>query len=109
MSQPDPPPGIPAFVKLRRRAFGQVPGMVPLAVRHAGRPLEWLVVQVLEEEWEGPELGAGEYGPDDPGAGVWYRLKVYGPLPGRLGGHGYLVMEVASFADRPGWWIAVGE
>jgi hypothetical protein len=109
MADSDPLPGVPAFVELRRRAFGQVPGMVPLWVRHADRPLEWMVIQVLEEEWEGQELAAGEYGPDGPGAGVWYRLKDYGPLPGRPGEQGYLVMEVASFADRPGWWIAVGE
>jgi hypothetical protein len=64
MTEPDPVPGVPALVELRRRAFGQVPGMLPLRIRHAGRPLEWVVIRVLVQ-WGRPELAAGERGVDD--------------------------------------------
>ena len=64
MNEPDPPPGVPALVELRRRAFGQVPGMLPLRIRHAGRPLEWEVIRVLQE-WGRAELAAEEHGVDD--------------------------------------------
>jgi hypothetical protein len=108
MAEPDPPHGVPACVELRRRAFGQVHGMLPLRIRHAGRLLEWEVVRVLQE-WGRPELAAGEHDLDDPAVIAWYRLQVYGPLPGQPGERDYFVMEIRAYGNKPGWFVTVGE
>ena len=107
MTEPDPPHGVPALVELRPRAFGQVPGMLPLRIRHAGRPVEWEVIRVLQE-WGRPELAAEEHGLEDPAVIAWYRLQVYGPLPGQPGTRDHFVLELRAYGDRPGWWVTVG-
>jgi hypothetical protein len=35
----------------------------------------------------------------------WYRLRVFGPLPGRPDQHGEFVMIVTAYGNRDRWWI----
>jgi hypothetical protein len=73
--------------------------MLPLRIRQAGRRLEREVGRVLQE-WGRPELAAGEHDLDDPAVIAWYRLEVYGPLPGQPGERDYFVMEIRACRNR---------
>jgi hypothetical protein len=46
---------------------------------------------------------------DDPAVIAWFRLQVYGPLPGQPRERDYFVMELRAFGDQPGWFAMVGE
>lgn len=43
-----------------------------------------------------------------PGVTERYRLRVWGPLPGRPGENGYFTITARTYGNRPGWWLSPG-
>jgi hypothetical protein len=95
--------GVRALVTFGHAPLAQGWGLEPQRVQHAGLGLSWLVTEVLDS-WEAEDYVEMRGQPD---VTRWWRLKVYGPLPGKPTGTGEFVMEVSAYGDRPGWWIAV--
>ena len=78
------------------------PLLVPVAIRHASRDLEWEVLRVLEN-WTTPEYWAVN---GTAAESRRFRVRVRGPLPSRPSEAGEFIMVIRRYGDRPRWWIA---
>ena len=74
----------------------------PVALYHVARGLRWQVRAVLHR-WTHPGWPGKTY--NKPVVEKRYRLRVFGPLPGRPGQHGEFVMIATSYGNRDRWWI----
>jgi hypothetical protein len=67
----------------------------PVTLCHVARGLRWQVREVLDG-WTHPGWPGRAY--QKPVAQKWYRLRVFGPLPGRPDQRGKFVMIATSYA-----------
>ena len=74
----------------------------PVALYHVARGLRWQVREVLGG-WTHPGWPGRTY--QKPVAQKRYRLRVFGPLPGRPDQLGEFVMIATSYGNRDHWWI----
>jgi hypothetical protein len=74
----------------------------PAALCYVARGLRWTVREVLDG-WTHPGWPGKTY--NKPVTEKRYRLRVFGPLPGRPDQHGEFVMIATSYGNRDRWWI----
>jgi hypothetical protein len=74
----------------------------PVELYHVAQGLRWTVLEVLDG-WTHPGWPGKTY--QKPIVEKWYRLCVFGPLPGRPYQLGEFVMIVTSYGNRDRWWI----
>jgi hypothetical protein len=74
----------------------------PVELYYVARGLRWAVWEVLDS-WTHPGWPGKTY--RKPIVEKWYRLRVFGPLPGQSHQLGEFVMIVTSYGNRDRWWI----
>jgi hypothetical protein len=74
----------------------------PVEFYHIARRLRWTVREVLDG-WTHPGWPGKTY--KKPVAEKRYRLRVFGPLPGRPDQLGEFVMIATAYGNRERWWI----
>jgi hypothetical protein len=78
----------------------------PVELCYIARGLRWTVREVLDG-WTRPGWPGKTY--NKPVVEKRFRLRVFGPLPGRPDQHGEFVMIATSYGNRDRWWIRPGD
>jgi hypothetical protein len=74
----------------------------PVELCYVARGLRWTVREVLDG-WTHPGWPGRTY--NKPVVEKRYRLRVFGPLPGRPDQLGEFVMIATCYGNRDRWWI----